>query len=67
MRGAYQIGRRRFHERGTETLFPIIDAAREFTLHIFHEFVDLALHLFHFSTHVEDDLNAGKVHTQISG
>ena len=67
MRGAYQIGWRCFHECSTETLFPIVDAARQFALHIFHEFIDLALHLFHFSTHVEDDLDAGEVDTQISG
>ena len=45
----------------------IVDAARELTLHIFHEFVHFALHLFHFSTHVENDLDAGEVDTQISG
>jgi len=64
---AHQISRRGFDECSTEPLFPIIDAARELMLHIFHEFVDFALHLFHFSTHVENDLDACEVDTQISG
>jgi hypothetical protein len=35
-------------------------------LHVFHELVDLALHLFHLATHVEDDLDAGEIDAEIA-
>src|SRR5829696_7992649 len=65
-RTAHEFGRRRFDERGTEALFPIVDAARELALHVLHELVDLLLHPLHFAAHVEDDLDAGKIDAEVA-
>src|SRR5262249_8994875 len=64
---AYEISWRGFHERSRQSLFPIVDAARHFLLDIRHELVDFPLHRFDLATHVQNDLDAGKVDAQISG
>src|SRR5262245_32600409 len=61
-----QIGGRRLDERRVDPLLPVVDAARELTLHVVHEFVDLVLHLLDLPPHVENDLDAGQVHAEIA-
>src|SRR5207302_6696623 len=51
----------RLDERGAQPLFPVVDAARELVLDVFHEFVHLTLHLLNLPAHVENDLHAGKI------
>ena len=62
-----EIGRRRFDERGREALLPVVESARHLVLDVLHELVDFVLHLLDLAAHVEDDLDAGEVHAEISG
>src|SRR6185503_9842066 len=62
-----EIGWRGLDQRRRQPRFPIVDAARELTLDIIHELVDLALHLLDLPPHVQDDFNAGEVHSEIAG
>src|SRR5688572_30605436 len=65
-RMAHEIRWRRFDHRGREPRLPVVDAARQFTLHIVHELVDFALHLLDLAAHVEDDFDPGEVDAEIS-
>src|SRR4051812_31510391 len=48
----YKIRRRRLDECRAQSLLPVVDAAHELTLHVFHELVHLALHLLDLAAHV---------------
>src|SRR5438105_7411582 len=60
-RRADEIGRRRFDERRGQALLPVVDAAGELALDVFHEFVHFVLHLLDLAAHVENNLDAREI------
>jgi len=42
-------------------------ARQNFLLDVLHKFLDLALHLFHAFTHLQDDRHASDIHAKIAG
>ena len=61
-----RLARRRRHERGVQSLFPVTESAPQLVLHVLHELIHFPLHAIHLPPHVEDDLDAGEVDAQVA-